>query len=154
MNTVHKFTDFRSVYESFEEIPSHRRLSNYEEDFREDDIWMEYLNDQYPVEEYSEEYMRDIHRSGSRWKSFSESFDVHHAFTNPNIVDKWCKYLLQDMSKRSAKANYLTRINKFYRYLVWHIDYPHTYNPLQYAVSEYKLPNEVWHAMAKGDGDD
>lgn len=151
MNISEKFTDLRSAYKSFEEIPEHRRLSNYEEDFKNTDIWAVYFEVQYDTEGDSEDYMRDVNRTEKQWKSFCEDYDVHHALATPSLVNTWCELLLERMKKRSAKTNYFVRINKFYRYLVWHVDYPHWYNPVQYAVSEYEVAEEVWTAIPNGD---
>lgn len=143
MNTSRKFTDLRSGYKSFEQIPEHRRLTNYEEDFKDTDLWAEYFEAQHSGEGYSKTHIRDTKRAADRWKSFCEDHETHPALTTPSLVNEWCKCLIKSMMKRSAKTNYLDKINRFYRYLVWHIDYPHWYNPVQYAVSEYEVAEKV-----------
>jgi hypothetical protein len=154
MNITEKFTDLRSPYESFGAIPEHRRLSNYEEEFKNTDIWAAYFESQYNPETHSESYIRDIDRVENWWKTFCEDHNTHHALATPNLVNEWCKQLLENMTEYSAKINYFVRLNKFYRYLVWNIDYPHWYNPIQYAVCEYREAETIWTAVPSGDTDE
>lgn len=151
MNISRKFADLRSGYELFEEIPEHQRLASYEEDFKNSDIWAEYFESQHSGEGYSRDHIQDLNRTKERWRSFCKENDTHPALATPKILNEWCKQLIGRMSKRSAKTHYLDEVNRFYRYLVWNVDYPHWYNPVQYAINEYEVAEEVWNALPRAD---
>lgn len=149
MNLPITQVELLSAYSSVDAIPGNRILSNYEEEFSGTDTWAEYMNDHYNEENWSESRNKTVDRAIKRWKGFCENKGVHHALASPKLVNEWCSHLLQDMKKTSAKRNYYSYIDTFYRYLVWHINYPHVYNPFQYAILEYELANEVWSSVER-----
>lgn len=143
MNLSRKFKDFPSAYPSFENIPEERLLRNYEEDFAGVDIWGIYFEENYVGSGCSQACCRDVERAGEDWKEAC-SENCHPALASPKVVTQWCETLLNRMSKTSARMNYLVYINQFYRYLMWNVEYPHSYNPVQFAVDKYDTARKVW----------
>lgn len=138
------FCDYPSPYSSFEEIPDSKKLHNYEQQFQQKNIWTNYISEQYILEDLSEGTMEDLERTDKRWKDACGS-ECHHACASPRIINEWSTHLIEEMSRASAKQNYISRINRFYRFLMWHVDYPHTYNPVQFAVKEYQETRAIWN---------
>lgn len=143
MRIPRTFTDFPSAYSSFEDVPEERKLHTYRDQFAGVDVWVDYLIEQYP-EGISDELHGELVRVERDWKSTCREYDVHHALPTPFLFNNWCSSLLDRMQMSSAKNNYLSNINRFFRFLMWNIDYPHCYNPFQFAVEEYELVAEVW----------
>lgn len=143
MNLPRKFRDYASAYSSFGDIPEERKLSNYEDDFVGVNVWGMYLEDKYSDADCSQAHRRDIERVGDEWKEICLG-NCHHALTPPQLVDQWCKVLVIRMSATSARMNYVTHLNQFYRYLMWNVEYPHSYNPVQFAIDRYDTAREVW----------
>lgn len=143
MESTNKFKDFPSAYTSFEEIPESNKLYNYNEQFQNKDVWQTYVSDRYSLDEISETTIQALERVGTRWREVCDK-KCHHACASPSIINDWCIIMLERMTEYSAKNNYLTYINLFYRYLMWNIDYPHSYNPVQFAVIKYPTVNSIW----------
>lgn len=148
MKLPRTFNDFPSAYSFFEDIPEERLLSNYEDDFAGENVWGTYFEFNYASGDYSKAHYRDVKRAGENWKEFcSES--CHPALASPQLVNQWCETLLNRMSKTSARMNYLVYINHFYRYLMWNVEYPHSYNPVQFAVDSYSTVEKIWTSIPR-----
>ena len=145
MRIVRTFKDSPSAYSSFCDVPDELKLYNYQEQFVGEDVWRDYLESQYP-EGMSDDRRKDIYRVESAWKRFCNENNCHHALPSPSLFDKWGSSLLNRMQPQSAKRNYFTVIYRFLRFLMWHIDYPHCYNPLLFAVEEYDTVQRIWNA--------
>lgn len=144
MKIPRTFTDFPSTYAELDDLPDDMRLGRYESEYADVDVWAHYFDSQFVNEGFSEVYLQDLSRMSESWKQFCQTKGCHHGFASPKVVDGWCADLLQNMSKESARNNYLTRLNNFYRYLMWHVDYPHCYNPVQFAVRDHQSAHSVW----------
>jgi len=143
MRISRKFSDYASAYSSFDQIPDSDKLHNYEQQFKQEDVWKVYLSEQYDLESISNETFRDLKRTGTRWKNVCDG-KCHHACASPKIINGWSAQLINKMKNKSANKNYLRRLNKFYRFLMWHADYPHSYNPVQFAVENHQETREIW----------
>ena len=144
MNISRTFIDYPSAYSSFEEIPKDKRLQTYEEEYIGRDIWADFFEEFYLNEGYGEKLLTKVARRADRWKKFCDTYATHHAFVTPQIVNDWIKELLSKINKQTAKNSYLSTINRFYRYLLWNVEYPHSYNPVQFAVRTLEPAKIVW----------
>jgi len=154
MNMSNKHKNYPSAYDSFEDIPADRRLETYESRYESQNLLDEYVTEIFYGNEYSETLVKQVDRSVASWKKICENMCCHPALASPEVVRAWCKNLLETRSKITVRNRYLIHINKFYRHLMWHVDFPHTYNPVQFAVRKYSTVNKVWSGGPRGDGDE
>lgn len=142
MNISTRFSDYPCAYSLFDCLPEERQLCNYEDQFAGRDVWKEYVNDQYS-EEIGDRRKRQLETVERKWKQFCEKKGCHHALASPAIINDWCEVLLDGRKPITVSRGYLRYVNKFYRYLMWNEDYPHTYNPVQFAVNEFETVAQV-----------
>lgn len=148
----HNFHDFASAYESFDDIPERYRLERYESDYSGVDVWEQFFEDHYGTgEDWSDSHILEVSRAGERWHRHCNEHECHHALASPKIVDQWCQKLVPNMKFETARSNYLSYINHFYRYLKWNVDFPHIYNPVQFAVQSHETTSKVWNSKAYED---
>ncbi|GAA1341236.1 hypothetical protein GCM10009647_084830 [Streptomyces sanglieri] len=154
MNITFRHNDHPSAYQSFEEIPAEMRLESYESRFENKDVLEEYISSQYYEGDYHDDHIKQIERTMASWKDNCDEMGSHPALVSPDVVKVWCEILLERRRITTLRSNYIGPINAFYRYLMWHVDFPHTYNPVQFAVREYSTVRKVWAAGPNGDSDD
>ncbi|NGM70263.1 hypothetical protein G6M89_14800 [Natronolimnobius sp. AArcel1] len=153
MTTTHKHKDFASVYDSLSEIPDDKRLDTFEMEFRGRDVVNEYLSYKYGDGDYHEKFVNQVDRAFQTWKEVCKQNDCHPALAAPHVINEWCISLVKNAKRTTVKDNYLSHINRFYRYMKWHIDYPHCYNPVQFAVRDYEVAKSVWNCRVGGEKD-
>lgn len=142
MELSRKSADFPPVYASFEQIPEERRLCTYEDQFTGRDVWGEYIDDQYIGEDGVRNF-RQRQLAERMWKQYCEEQNCHHALTSPTVINEWCEELLETRKPITVSKGYLRFLNTFHRYLMWNVEYPHTYNPVQFATSEFETVSQV-----------
>lgn len=151
MKLPRKFIDEPANYKSIEDVPEGRRLQKYGEVYSGRDLWAEYFNDVYSHAEYSDRHIRRLNKAEVEWKAHCDNNHRHHALTSPEIVNTWCVELLTRMTCMSVWNQYLCCINQFYRYLLWHVDHPHCYNPIQFAIRQYSTTRQIWKGRPGGE---
>jgi len=138
------FFDYPSAYESFKDIPDGKKLRSFETEFDGENIIDGYISLYFYNKGYNKKTIQNVEQSMSDWKETCRERGCHPVLASPETVDIWCQKLLQRLKPLSIKYNYLTYVNRLYRYLMWHVDYPHCYNPVQFAVREYPAAKNVW----------
>jgi hypothetical protein len=77
------------------------------------------------------------------WKQLCKEQGCHHALASPHPICEWCEELLETRKPITVSRGYVRVLNTFYRYLMWNIEYPHTYNPVQFAAAEFETVSQV-----------
>ena len=142
MELSRKSEDFPPVYASFEQIPEERRLCTYEDQFTGRDVWGEYIDDQYIGEDGVRNF-RQRQLAERMWKQYCEEQNCHHALASPTVINEWCEELLETRKPITVSKGYVRFLNTFHRYLMWNVEYPHTYNPVQFATTEFETVSQV-----------
>lgn len=145
---IPKDPEYRAgLYKSIEQVPEHQRLRNYEERFRDRDCWSEYItSSQLLGDSVSDNHRRFVERAEQRWKSFVQSRGRHHALCVPQDAEAYANYLLDEFSLiPSTAAEYWSDIERFYRWMFYHADYPHRYHPFVMAATNYETSRELWN---------
>lgn len=148
-----RFVNNPSAFENFEDIPPRYRLVNYADRYRGVEVWDDFANDHYSLDDCSEYHARRVQWASECWKEFCSSRDRHYALATPRMVDDWTVTLLEDVKPETAYTAYITYVNSFYRYLRYHIDHPHCYNPVLFAVRMFPTSRSVWE-QARGSADE
>jgi len=154
MNISRKHNDFPSVYRSFSDVPADLRLETYESRFEDRNLLKEYISHKSSEEDWSDNYINRIKSVAECWKETCDKMGCHPALASPDVINEWCDSLLERYCISTINIRYLNIINNFYRYLMWHVDYPHTYNPVQFAVCEFTTVNQIWYNRSRGADDD
>lgn len=126
------------VFKSHGEIPERWRI-DLRGGYESRDVWAEY-------EEAEELNPDNSNRSAakSRWNRITEENGEHHALATPETVEEWATELTE-LSFHSIQ-NQFRIIFRFYRWLRWHSDHPHTYNPILLAAANYPNTRQAWTA--------
>ena len=134
------------LYRYINEVPEHYRLRNYKSRFQGQDSWSQYLEakDLYR-EDHSDHHLDQIDRRGERWKEFCSRRNVHHALCTPADSEQYATYLLEEYSiTRVTASDYWAGIERFYRWMFHHAEYPHRYNPFVMAAIQDPVCEELW----------
>ena len=134
------------LYQHISEVPEHNRLRNYANRFQGQDTWSEYVDAEYSCSnDLSERFLLDLERRESRWKDFCNDRVEHHALCSPSHAKEYAAYLLDEYSiELSTAADYWAAIERFYRWMFHHTEYPHRYNPFVMAAVEDSTSEELW----------
>ncbi|WP_435345068.1 hypothetical protein [Haloarchaeobius sp. HRN-SO-5] len=69
----------------------------------------------------------------------------HHALCTPADADMYAQKLIEEFDvNRETAARYWGDIEKFYRWMFHHTEYPHRYHPFVMAAVAYESSRELW----------
>jgi hypothetical protein len=134
------------LYQHISDVPEHYRLRNYANRFQGKDSWSQYLEaEKICREDHSENYLAQIERRGRRWKQFCSQRDTYHALCSPADSERYAAYLLDEYSvSRVTASDYWAGIERFYRWMFHHAEFPHRYNPFVMAAIDDSLCEQLW----------
>ena len=132
------------VYKRLDDVPDHHRLQQYSSTYEGYDMWKEFLSECLFERYDSERFKEDARRAGERWKAHVEARGRHHALATPEDVETWCQKLLDRLKIKTAYNSYWIRIERFYTWLQWHREHPHTYQPVLMAAANGGAAGEIW----------
>jgi hypothetical protein len=139
------------MFQTIDQVPDHLRLRVYEHEFEGRDCWSEYLAANPSVGDNLSDYQKSrLDRTEQRWKSFIGSRGRHHALCTPADVEAYAVHLLGDHSLSiSPAAVYWADIERFYRWMFQHAEYPHRYHPVVMAAVNYKTSRKLWEGATE-----
>jgi len=138
------------VYKDISEVPEKHRFINFVEEYQHMDIWGSFCQKyEYSKGNY-DQFEQIINKIGNCWQDFMNSRQHHYAFATPDDIEAWCVELRQarEMSTRQIHDHWL-RLYRFYDWLLWHVDYPHTYNPSLMAAANGGVVGDVWECKVE-----
>ena len=123
------------VFKTLNEVPPHRRLDVFADEYADEDTYGDYCEDAlFP--EYDSKGTRERARAAdNRWRDHMNAAGRHHALADPAHVETWATGLLDDMAPRSAYETHWVRIEGFYDWLCNRTDHPHSYSPVLMAAA-------------------
>lgn len=135
------------AYTSIEDVPDHQRLKVYAADFEGRDCWHEFVTTEGLLRDGMPRHQRRyIERAGRRWKTFIERRGRHHALCTPADADAYAHHIQAEYPVNVDTASeYWATIERFYRWMFRHADYPHRYHPFLMAAANHDASNELWH---------
>ena len=134
--------DRMGVYKSLDQVPDNLRLKNYNSRYSGRESWEEFL-DYYMNRRSSSESKR--RRSERAWKSWCDfTTDNNPVLATPAAVERWTKSLIDEYQASYALKGYWAIIERFYTWMMMHVDYPHTYQPFWMAAAEYEATKKIW----------
>lgn len=143
--------DRMGVYKSLEDVPAHRRLEGYQDRYEGKNTWNEFLDEHlFPTHpNASEKWRNGARRAGRRWKTHTG--DRHHALARPEHIESFMAVLLGRMEIGTAYLYHWAHLERFYRWLAWSTDHPHTYNPVLMAAADFPVSERIWnHKLERG----
>jgi hypothetical protein len=118
------------VYQSIDDVPPHHRLANH--DLGDRDIWSEYLQHK------DGNLRRSEDRAIRRWNEVMDERGTHHALAEPEDVKAYTRLLVVENDYKSLTVKeYMSEPCRFYRWLLWHVEFPHRYNPVLLAATDH-----------------
>lgn len=127
------------VYETLDDVPDHHRLSVHSVEYTERDIWAEW------IEDTDTTLSKNAKRGIRYWNQTMDDRGDHPALATPDDVAAWADKM-QTYSKGTL-YNYARPPFQLYRWLLWHTDHPHTYNPLIIAAVNDPVTHDVYDAL-------
>lgn len=129
------------VYHELADVPDRYRLTQFSDAYTDRDVFQEFL-DQEVLPSINTDWARNgVRRQERRWKEFMTG-RRHHALATPEDVEEYAVYLLDQNAVKTA-SRYWTRVESFYRWLMWHTGYPHVYSPPLMAAQDGAAA-EIW----------
>ena len=137
------------LYKQFNEVPAHHRLQNHASRFEARDVWGEYIvATDILSDNPSDNHRQRIERTEQRWKSYMDQRNTHHALCNPVDAAEFGGYLLEEYEIcQILAARYWGEIERFYRWMFNHTEFPHRYNPFVMAAISDDTASDLWHAI-------
>lgn len=123
--------DRLGVFKQLSDVPSSRRLHQFQAAYESTDTWASYR----ATVDLSERMSQDWGLFARRWKEHTNEQGRHHALARPTDVETWSTQLLDQFSRDRAYQHWNV-IEGFYEWLKCHTEHPHTYNPFHMAASK------------------
>lgn len=118
------------VYQTIDDVPPHHRLANQE--FGDRDVWAEYLK------EKDGDLRRSEDRAIRRWNGVMDERATHHALAEPEDVKAYTDLLVVENDyKPLTIKEYMSEPCRLFRWLLWHVEYPHRYDPILLAATDH-----------------
>ena len=137
--------DRLSIYKTLDDVPSDRRLGYVVREQTNIGYWEAFIEDRREESEgLSDSRMRSYNRCERSWKQYMESEGRHYAFADPEHVEGWCEWLLEDRTMGTVYNDYFSILYLFYAFLWYHTDTRHSYNPVLMAAAEGGKTRELW----------
>jgi hypothetical protein len=77
-----------------------------------------------------------------------EQQNTHHALCKPADAAEFGEHLLAEYELRKIlAARYWGEIERFYRWMFNHTEFPHRYNPFVMAAISNDTAFDLWHAI-------
>lgn len=133
------------VFKRFADVPEEYRLETYRDAYRDTDPWGEFLIQVFLPKHNTYRSKQQARLAGRKWDTLMDDRGRHPALARPSDVDEWCSGLLNQVNEQTAHKTYWSKLEQFYRWLLWHSDHPHTYNPFLMAAANHEAAGEVWN---------
>ena len=140
------------VYKRFDDVPDRYRLNHHADAYAGRDVWEEFLLTYLLVKYNSETFQQRARRAGRHWSNHMETRGRHHALATPDDVEAWCIELLERLEVTTAYNEYWVCLERFYTWLQWHTDHPHTYQPFLMAAAESDAAQTIWKKKISAGG--
>lgn len=140
------------MYTHIDQVPDHVRLRVYEHEFEGRDPWCEYVTENNLVRpDHSRQQRGHMQRTEDRWKTFMQERGRHHALCTPTDAEEYAQRLRNEFELSiSSAAMYWADVERFYRWMFHHVEYPHRYHPFVMAAANYDTGNALWtYAITK-----
>lgn len=125
---------FLGVFKNLEDVPARYYLENHESEVTSKDAWNDY--DAQELADLSAHTRRYVYGKAYReWQKFCDEHDVHPALADPRDIEEHLAEQRDEMEKLKTVHDARFRpLFRWYRWMQFHTDYPHRYNPVVMAV--------------------
>ncbi|WP_254832840.1 hypothetical protein [Haloglomus salinum] len=139
------------LYTSISDVPEHLRLHVYQNELEETDAWEDFVDATGLLESTKSKHYQYLERAEERWKAFARSRRTHPALCSPSDAEGYAAHLSEERNLGvSSAAKYWSSIERFYRWMFHHAEYPHRYSPFLIAAVNDDLCHRLWmHAIDK-----
>lgn len=125
------------VFKSYDDIPGRWRLDGRAGTYDGRDVWAEYeaaegLNPENPNRKAAK----------NKWDRIAADRGEHPALATPETVEIFAGELIE-LSVPTIRGQFPV-IHRFYEWLRWDDNHPHTYNPVLLAACNYPNTADVW----------
>jgi hypothetical protein len=136
---------FLGVFKRIESVPDRYLLSNFTADVEADAAWNAFIADELAD---STEHTRETVYGGAyrRWCEYCDQHGAHAALADPADVEGWLAYEVETHNRTMKTAHDLQfrPLFRWYRWMAFHTDYPHRYQPTIMAVLLGGVAHDVW----------
>ena len=140
------------VYKRLQEVPERYRLQQYRSIYHDRDVWAEWVTERTAQHDGLSQYLTDRMRITERsWKDHTAACNRHHALASPEEVESWIATFMNGCwNIRTVYEGYWVHLAHFYRWLRFHTDHPHVYDPVLMAAATGPETNRVWECKVQG----
>lgn len=138
------YRDHLGVFKTLDDVPPRYRLSRFASKIKGIDVWGEWIETE--KSHLAESTLNQTYGlCERRWKPYMKEQGQHHALATPEDVEG---FLSEQIEQASMKTIYQSRYNPlllFYKWLMFHTDYDHVYNPVVMAAGKEGMAHELWN---------
>ena len=141
---------FLGVFKQVEEVSERYRFENFKDDVDAEEVWEAFDAAELEGVSYSTRKYK-YEKAWREWRDYCEEHRVHPAFADPQDIENHISEQAEVVP--SLGTVYMARFRPlylWYRWMQWHPDYDHRYNPCVMAVLLEGAVYDVW-ALRLGD---
>lgn len=135
---------FLGVFKRVEDVPDRYYLGNFISEVDAEDAWKHFeVKKLEGVSDHTREYVYG--KAWREWTAYCDEHGVHPALGDPQDIESHLAEQWAEMGKLKSLHDARFRpIFRWYRWMQFHIDYPHRYNPVVMAVLLSGVTSDIW----------
>lgn len=135
---------FLGVFKTVDDVPARYYLPNFRSDVDAEEAWDAF--DTAELAGLTYETRRYKHGKAFReWRAYCEPRDIHPALPDPGDIESHLTEQREDMDKlQTVYTNRFRPLFLWFRWMTFHTDYPHRYNPVVMAVLLGETAYDIW----------
>lgn len=136
---------FLGVYKCIGDVPDRYYLSNFRTDVDVEEVWEAFCAEALAnTSQHTREKIYD--GAYRRWCEYCDQHSVHPALADPADIERWLFYEVETHNSTMKAAHDLQfrPIFRWYRWMTFHADWPHRYQPTIMAVLLGGVTHDIW----------
>lgn len=135
---------YLGVFKRVEEVPNRYYLANFTSDVDAESAWEEFGEKELKGLSYhTREYVYD--KAWREWTAYCDDHNIHPALAHPKDVEAHLAEQREQVSQlKSAHDARFRPLFRWYRWMQYHTEYPHRYNPVVMAVLLGGATYDIW----------
>lgn len=136
---------FLGVYKRVEDVADRFYLANFRAEIDADEAWEMFSED--ALTDTSKHTRKTVYnRAYERWCDYCDRHGVHPALADPEDIEGWLaeEAAASDSTLKTTHDIRFRPLFKWYRWMAYHADWPHRYQPTIMAVLLGGTTHDIW----------
>lgn len=135
---------FLGIYKAVEDVPARYYLPNFASEMDGDEEWERFDAEELEGMSYHSR-MYVYGTAYRRWRDYCKENGVHPALADPQDIEgHLAEQMETDLKLKSVHDSRFRPLYRWYRWMTFHTEYPHRYNPVVMAVLLGGATYTIW----------